>query len=316
VGGRWAREIVGLRRVVAFVRPENHGSARGATKWYSWSTLVTKLAVASVISMVALLCARHARAADEREARPPMPEPIFTETVTDLDGAEVGEVEVEANASELRARRGSQAVLSSSIEAEWLATRRLGLRLEPTFLRSNVGEAESRNRFGGGGAASWKLLQDFRHDFHVQVETGAHFPFDASVVSEAGESALPWYADVRAGVRLDRWTIRGGVGVGAGGHPEHVPLRGSLALLTGLGPTERFGFIGVEVDADGARRDPIVVALNLVADCTPVGLPLRVAFAVPVVVGAPSNVPSLGAYVRLFFVTDREVAYGRTGVAR
>ena len=58
---------------------------------------------------------------------------------------------------------------------------------------------------------------------------------------------------------------------------RHAPVHGSLAVLAGFDGTERFGFWGVEADADGARRDPVVVALDVVPDLTPLGLPFALA---------------------------------------
>jgi hypothetical protein len=264
-------------------------------------------------TLVLIFTAIGSTRADETEQpkRPPLPEPIFTETVTDLDGDEAGEVEVEVNGSNVRARRGPASELSSTVELEWLVTRRLGLRLEPSYSRARDDLGIVRRGFGLSGGASWKLHQDFDHDFHSQLEMGGRWPWDDHKTAQAGESALPFYADVRSGIRVAWLTIRGGLGLDAG---ERAPgLRGSLALLRGFVDTSRFGFFGVELDADGARRAPFVLAPNVVADCTPLSLPFRLALAIPIVLGERATEPSAGLYVRLFFVTGREAEFGKTG---
>jgi hypothetical protein len=117
--------------------------------------------------------------------------------------------------------------------------------------------------------------------------------------------------DLRAGVRIAGWTARGGLGFAVGATSPHVPLRGSVALLTGLDRTGTFGFWGVELDADGARQSPFILAPNLVANCTPIRLPFSLGVAIPWAVGADSTKPSLGLLFRLFFLSEREVEFGR-----
>ena len=103
-----------------------------------------------------------ARGADAVER--PLPEPLFTESVTDLDGEEGGEVEAELNASVMRARRGGATASSQSVEIEWLVTRKLGLRIEP--FRSTVDSASALvTTYGANGAASWKLVRDTQRTF-------------------------------------------------------------------------------------------------------------------------------------------------------
>src|SRR5207245_9399025 len=58
-----------------------------------------------------------------------MPEPLLTESITDLDGALAGEVEIDVSASVLRRATGP-GQWQSSVEVEWRAVERLGLALE------------------------------------------------------------------------------------------------------------------------------------------------------------------------------------------
>jgi hypothetical protein len=267
-----------------------------------------------VVVATTLTIAFAVRAADpEGEGRPPMPEPLFTETVTDLDGYEPGEFELELNGTHLRSWRGGAYALQGGLEAEWLVTRKLGVRAEPTFARSiQTAGAEAESTFGGSVAASWKLVQNFEDDFHLQAEVAGRLPWDTAITVWAGDSALPLSFDLRSGIRRGVLTVRGGVGAVAGGSSAHLPLRGSLALLTGFGSGERLSFWGIELDADGSRRTPAVVALNLVPHLGPLGLPFRLGFAIPWAIGVPENQPSIGLFVRLFVESAREITYAKT----
>jgi hypothetical protein len=108
--------------------------------------------------------------AEDAEGRPPLPEPILNETTTDLDGTDPGEVEIEANTSMLRSRVGRAFDLQLSPEFEMLLTRHLGARVEPFFERTASAGQEPTDSGGISGGLSWKLLQDFKDDFHLQAE--------------------------------------------------------------------------------------------------------------------------------------------------
>jgi hypothetical protein len=240
-----------------------------------------------------------------------MPEPIFTESVTDLDGYDAGELEFEVNGFDFRALRGGALDLQASAEAEWLVTRRLGVRLEPFVAGSRDGTRTSLEKaYGAGAAISWKLVQDYVHDFHVQAELSGRAPWDSATSVEPGDSPLPLTFDIRSGIREGRCTVRGSVGGGVGASVAHVPVRASLAVLTPLGPSERFGFIGMEADVDGARAYPVVLALDVVPELSPLHLPFRLGLAIPWAVGVESTQPSIGLLLRLFWESPEEQAYG------
>ena len=246
-----------------------------------------------------------------------MPEPLLTETVTDLDGRESGELEFELNASQFRSRRGGGGAWQASLEGEWLATRHLGVRLEPSLTQTiETAGASSERLLGINGGVSWKLLQDFRHDFHLQAEATGRYPWETNARVDPGESALPLSFDLRSGIRRGFLTIRAGVGVNAGAAAAHLPLRGSLALLTGFGTSDRFGFWGIEVDADGARRAPVVVALNIFPNLIPLGLPGKFGLAIPLAIGVGDWQPSMGVFVRVFIDSASEIEQGRKQFAQ
>jgi hypothetical protein len=81
-------------------------------------------------------------------------------------------------------------------------------------------------------------------------------------------------------------------------------------VYTPFGSSDRYGFLGIEADADGGRQHPIVVALNLVPSLAPLGLPFAIGLGVPWAIGVRSTEPTLGVLVRLFFESAREIEYG------
>ena len=160
--------------------------------------------------------------------------------------------------------------------------------------------------------ASWKLLQDFARDEYIQVEALAH-TLESTDVTEPGESPLPFAFDLHAAKRFGWLTVRGRAGVSVGGPAAYVPLRGGIALMTGFARSLRYGFWGIELEADGARSAPFVLALDLIPNLAALGLPFRIGLAIPWNIGADGTKPALGLYVRLFFESSREVEFGRTG---
>src|SRR5579863_415790 len=238
-------------------------------------------------------------AAEAPPERPPIPEPILMETITDIDAPEAGEIEVEFNSSYLRSRRGGAYELELGPEIEWLSTNRLGTMLELFGGREAAADAPSANRFGATAGLSWKLLHAFDHDFHLQAEVRGRYPADLST-ADPGESSLPLSIDLLSALRLGRWTIRNSIGVSVGHAPAHVPLRGSAVLLSGFGGSQRNGFWGFEATADGAKVAPFALALDLVPDLTPAGLPFRIGLVGSYSFGAPATVPSWGVFIRVF----------------
>ncbi len=239
--------------------------------------------------------------------RSPIPEPIFGETATDIDGIEKGELEVSGDAGELRSRRAGALLQLASIEAEWLATERLGLRLEPSLVGSQGPGFDSRTDLGVGTTVSWKLLRDSSDDFYLQAEAGAEWPPRADRYPSPDQPGLPFAFDLRAAFRRGLWTLRGSAGVGVGASGPHAPLRGSLAVLVSLDRSSRTGFFGLEALADGTWITPVLAAPNVVADLAPLGLPVRLGVALPWSPGAGDTQPWVGVYLRLIVEPLRDV---------
>jgi hypothetical protein len=250
-------------------------------------------------------------AADER-GNVPLPEPLLTETVTDLDSNAVGELELEANGSIHRARRGGAYANNASLEAEWIMHPRFGVRIEPSFAWGREGTPLTPSREASVSAgAALKLVEDFERRFFLQAEVLGRMPWDESAIVQPGEPTLPFGVDLRAGIERGPITLHLGVGAGAFGPVAHVPLRGSIAVLTPFERSGRFGFWGLEVDADGARAAPFVAAANIVPNLVPIGVPLRVGIAFSWAIAERDDQPSLGVFLRVFYESTREIEFAK-----
>jgi hypothetical protein len=239
-----------------------------------------------------------------------MPEPIFSETVTDIDATEAGELELSADSSELRSRRAGSQLFLAGVEAEWLATSHLGLRAEPEFARTAGPDFDSHTDFGVGTTLSWKLVTDVVHDFFMQAEAGAELPPRSERYPSPDQAGLPYTLDLKAGLRRGTWTLRGSVGAGAGSPSPHVPLNASLALLMEFDHSASACFVGIEALADGTWPSPLSVAPDIMADLAAIGLPVRLGVALPWSPGASDTQPSFGIYVRLMVEPRRDIQSG------
>lgn len=256
--------------------------------------------------LLASAAAAGAAAADDAP-RTPVPEPIFGESVTDIDGIEAGELEVSGDAAELRSRRGGAQLQVAGVEAEWLATSRLGLRAEPSLVRADGPGFASRTDLGVGTTASWKLVRDLADEFYMQMELSAEWPPRADGYSSPDQPGLPFGLDLRAAFRIGMWTVRGSVGAGAGAASPHAPVRASLAVLIGFDRAARTGFFGLEALADGTWISPVFAAPDVVVDLSPLKVPVRLGVALPWSPPTTSDTqPSFGIYFRLIVEPLRE----------
>jgi hypothetical protein len=226
--------------------------------------------------------------------------------VTDIDSDEAGELEVELNGGSLRPIRGGEAVTSTTAEAELKVTPRLGARIEAGGALARDASGSQTPRFVGDAALGYALLHDFDHDLHVQIEVSGRLPRGADDRGEPGDSTLPGTIDLRAAHRMDRITLRANLGVEGFGHAVHAPIRAGAAVLMGFAREERFGFFGVELDADAARRSPIAIAPTIVADMTPLAIPFVFGVAIPVMPEALGDAARIGLMARLIWVSERE----------
>jgi hypothetical protein len=249
-----------------------------------------------------------AAAGDDVRRRLPLPESLLTESTTDIDADEAGELEYEANLARLGARKGGAFATLASVEVEWRALRHLGLRLEPTCERiTPSGATRSRNELGVSGAIAFTLWHDFPHDQHLQLELLGRTPDrGAGPNFDPGETELPGSLNLVAAQRYGQWTLRATAGAELGGHFAHAPFHTDLSALTGIASDARFGYLALEVRADWASPAPLVIAPEVISDLVPLSLPFRIGLALPVNVGAGSTTPSYGMFMRVILLTERE----------
>jgi hypothetical protein len=259
--------------------------------------------IAAVLAAAALLATGSASA---EAGRGRMPEPLLGESLTDLDGREAGELELDVTGLGLR-RSGGGALWRGALEAEWRATERFGLGLDVGL--ASPGGAVAATALSLRAAASFSLFHGVEQDAHLQLEASAElFDRDDAQLIDPGESALPFAAGLRAGWRSASglWTLRGYLGGSAGGTSAHlVPVRAQAALLLALLTGGRSpGFLGVELDGDWGRRAPVLIAPNVVLDGAPIGVRAKVGIAAPWSPQARAGEAALGLLVRLIVELD------------
>jgi len=259
---------------------------------------------AVVVALVGCPSPRSAFAAPDG---PRFPEPLLGESATDVDAAEAGEVEVEANLARIRAARGAANANYASLEVEWRVWKELGVRLEPSYAWATDSSSSHDKGFGGAGTVALGLLHDRRRQWHLQFELSGRLDNGTEVQDfEPGETALPYSANLVGAARSGRFTFRTTIGGEVGGSFAYAPAHTDFALLSTFTKDGRFGFFGLEVRADWARTAPLVLAPEAVADLNPLGLPFRLGVAVPVNVGAAPADPLYGFFLRLQFETDAD----------
>jgi len=267
-----------------------------------------KVAAAGVALLVTALGSpvrAEVRTAVASPARARMPEPLLTESITDLDGARAGEVEIDVNGSAIRRRTGVRQ-WQSSVEVEWRALERLGLSLDLGVGRVLDGAASPV--VSVHPAASWVLMHSQPLDFHLMAEVSARIPQDATEdVPDPDDGAMPLSGGFRFGIRHEWITLRAFLGAGAGSHSARaVPLRAQAAVLAEFGEGGRLGFAGFEMDADWARRTPLTVAPNLILRGAHLHVPFDLGIAVPWTPQSRYGDASVGVLLRLILESDHD----------
>jgi len=238
-------------------------------------------------------------------SRARMPEPLLTESITDLDGTRAGELEIDVSGSVLRRSTGT-GQWQSSVEVEWRALERLGLALDLGVGR--VLDSATSPVLSVRPAASWVLTHSQPLDWHLMAEVSARISGDsAEDVQDPGEPAMPLSGGLRFGIRSGWLTLRTFLGAGAGSHSAHaVPLRAQAAVLAEFGGKGRPGFAGFEMDSDWARRTPLTLAANLILRGDPLHVPFDLGIAVPWTPQSRYGDASIGVLVRFILELDRD----------
>jgi hypothetical protein len=234
--------------------------------------------------------------------QPPLPEPIFAESITDIDSSEANELEVEINGSTL-ARHGARGFRSqqAGVEFEYRALPFLGFALEPQLAWTRGIDESGGFAMEGGVALS--VLRYPAWDLYGQVEGSFRWTSDGE--PHPGSGTLPFGIDLRGAKRFGVFTLRPALGATGGGIQFRAAPRASVAGLFSL-----FGgvaFAGAEVEADLARSSPFTWAAELVTDAERLGLPFKIGLAVPLRV--ENGTPVTGVYLRLFFESSRERSF-------
>jgi hypothetical protein len=239
-----------------------------------------------------------AHAAERPPDKTPMPEPLIGESITDIDRSEAGELEIDFTVVARRTRLPTLNVATGAIELEWGVTRHLGLAFE-VGVSKGLGPDSASVPFEPGlrAAAAWGLFHDFAHDIHLQLESSARVLSERNEgLIESEDSPMRASVDLRGGARQGQWTLRSGIGVGFGGHSRHaVPIRANLAVFSELRPSAPIGFVGLEVDGDWGRRNPVFLAPTMVFGSHPFRLGFGILTAITDVG------PSPGILVRLIY---------------
>lgn len=250
----------------------------------------------TLMSVLFLMCPPSFAAAKDS-----MPEPLISETTTDIDGVSAGEVEMDLTGNTLRQTTDKVGGEGGVIELEWRASDKLGLGIESEYSTDKL--------FSFNSAASWSLLHDLPRDFHLQAEVAYKF-IDQDGNSSRGweDSSLPFTFGLKAGLRKGRWTVRAGLGGEAFGSSAHtLPARTSIAGLYSFGEGCRVpGFVGSELIADWGRQAPFLIVPTVVLKLFRLGVPLSLGIAAPFGPAEESTPATYGFLIRLMYEFDKD----------
>jgi hypothetical protein len=262
----------------------------------------------SVVLAAALLVALFRWSAVARaQVRPPaMAEPLIGESVTDIDGDEPGETEVDLGGVLFRGRDGLTWG-GASAELELRLTRRLGVFLELGF----QGAHDHGLRGGINAGGSLALWHDFRRDLHLQFEVRAlvfDSEFMAARLRSIPDEEAPPYAFGLRGAYRRRWlTFRFGLGPSIAGRDGSVPLWADAALFVEWGARRGFiSFAGIEVVTDWASATPVIISPEIVLGHAIADLPMRVGVGLPFFLATRGSEPFVGGFLRVILELDRD----------
>ncbi len=205
----------------------------------------------------------------------PMPEPVLGESVTDIDGTQAGELEVDLTAL---VGRGSSWAASVAIETRVLDW--LGLEAELGYSRlSTAGQLDRELELRL--LACLSLFHDFERGLHGQVEIGGRLFGDPDLGPNLGEPRAPISTGVRLGLDRRWWTLRLGLGAALGSGSAHeIPAWASATAFLNLG-RDRWTSLGLDGEADWSRRNPFTLAPTLLVDGRILHWPGRLAVVAP-----------------------------------
>ncbi len=246
-----------------------------------------------------LLVTSTASATPDAAVQPHVPEPILTESITDIDTLHGGELELTANGSVMRTLCCGGGAFQTSLEAEWRATALVGLVVEPSVSVPLVPGVPAE--FGVRTGVAVALWRDFVHDFYLQGEAVARLgPDNLSNLPDPGEASLPYDVDVRGAFRRGRWTVRGNLG--AETDAANFGVRAGAAFMLALDRDSKASFVAVEASMDSFRANFMTLALNLSVEAEP----LRFQLATPWTPALGQTPASIGIVLRVLVELDRD----------
>jgi hypothetical protein len=235
------------------------------------------------MSLTAFVVAQVETATLSAPERPKMPEPVLAESITDLDGTEAGEVEVDALSG-----AGSNTSWLEAVEAEWRALRFLGLAME---VGGGGGPGAEAQRFAGGGIAL-SALHDEVHDAHLSIEVIGRIGPSSASSPDVDQTSRPVATLVHGGIRHGWLTVRATLGAESTlDRREVIGPVGAASVF--LAPT-RYWFAGVEALA--STEEPWgIIAPNVAFQVVPA---VQLGLALPFRPVATVEEPRLAAILR------------------
>ena len=268
---------------------------------YPPPVLLSRVRRVTGLLFLCLAAASRVRASEAGKAgggRPPLPEPLVGESITNIEGAEAGELEFDVDAAWLRSSGGGSSK-GLSVETEWRVTDRLGVMLEAGSGRADL---TGTTEWGIRAGLSWSLLHDSGRDFHLQAEVTGRFGDEEAGTDGPIELPHPYSAGVRAAIRSGSFTARAGAGAAFG---DGASLFAQLALLWSLPDSLSRGFAGLEVNANVGSGPPLSLVPQLFVALPFVPVPAAVGIGIP---WAPplreGQRSSIGAMLRLVVELD------------
>jgi hypothetical protein len=222
---------------------------------------------------------------EEEEALTAVPEPMLLESITDVDLAHAGELEMDIDFSIVPSVANS--IIGGRFESEWRASQRVGLALELSFARE--ARTSDNYAFGARAAASFVLLHDFARNLHLQAVLAGRAPLetDESIAHDAAETSLPFAGGIHAAIGLGPLSLRAQLlGEAGEGNVAHAPVHAGIVALLRV---DDLGFFGAEWIQDWALERPFTVAPEVVFDGATRRLPFRVGMTVPIHLGVERN---------------------------
>jgi hypothetical protein len=253
-------------------------------------------AAAALLPLV-LLASRGAAADGGAGGRkPPIPEPLVAESITNIEGTEAGELEFDVETLLLRHATGER-TSGLGVEAEWRATRHLGLAVEAAVTRAASDEPVLGQVRAG---LAWSLFHDLTRDFHVQAEATGRFGGDGAERAEGPlELPYPYSVGLRAALCSGPLTLRAGAGTAFVGGAS---LFFHLAALRTFGGSFLHGFAGLEVNANVGAEAPLSFVPQVFVTVPFLGAGLDLGLGVPWSPSLRSEQPaSIGGVFRVVF---------------